>query len=150
THKGRLLGKPMLFREKDIPGVPRLSRIGLDKANVKTALEQFNLSLWLVIKITASPGPRLTRGCLFRYHHDAAQLALHLAIDPGAFLRRSLDRLDGQCRIVHQEVEAIEPIPGSLLASETRWCPAFPFAGRIDRRTAFGISTFGDRLPKLL
>jgi len=117
---------------------------------VKTALEQFNLSLWLVIKITASPGPRLTRGCLLRYHHDAAQLALHLAIDPGAFLRGSLERLDRQCRIVHQKVEAIEPVPGSLFASETRRCPALSFAGWIDLCTAFGITTFGDRLPKLL
>src|SRR5262249_52496563 len=40
----------------------------------------------------------------------------HLTIDPISFVRGSLDRLDGQRFIVHQEVEAVEPMPGSLLA----------------------------------
>src|SRR5262249_33401599 len=35
------------------------------------------------------------------------------------FIRGSLDRLDGQRRIVQQEIEAVEPMPRGLLASET-------------------------------
>src|SRR6478672_9543600 len=98
----------MLFREKGIPGIPLLARIGLDEADVKTALEQFNLSLWLVVKVTASPGPRLTRGCLLRNDHDATQLAFHLAFDAIFFIRGSLDRLYGLRRIVQREIEAVE------------------------------------------
>src|SRR5262249_40209290 len=145
TDKGRLLGEPMSFREKGVPGIPRPARIGLDEADVKTALEQFNLSLWLVVKVAASPGPRLPTGCLLRNDHDAAQLALRLAIDPSSFIRGSFGRLDGQRRIVHQEVEAIEPMPGSLLAGESRGCPAFSCADRTGLRGAFGMSTVCDR-----
>src|SRR5262245_41929485 len=56
--KCRPSGKPVLFYEKGVPGIPFLARVGLDKADVKPALEQFNLSLWLVVKVPAAPGPR--------------------------------------------------------------------------------------------
>jgi hypothetical protein len=46
------------------------------------AFEQLNFSLWLVVEVTASPGPRLTRGRLLRNDHDTPQLALHLVFDP--------------------------------------------------------------------
>src|SRR5262249_34048841 len=71
-------------------------------------------------------------------------------IDRGFLVRGGLDRLDGQRRGVHQEVEAIEPMPISLLACETCRCPSFSSADRIKLRTAFGISTVCDRLPELL
>src|SRR5262249_8260375 len=120
TDKGGRFGEPMLFCEKRVPGIPVLHVIGLNEADVKATLEQLDLSLWLVVEVAASPGPRLARSHPLRNDHDTAQLPLHLAPDTGSFVAGSLDWLDRQCRIVHQEVEAVEPVPRRLLASETR------------------------------
>src|SRR5262245_35056382 len=105
----------MLFGEKGIPGIPRLAGIDFDKADVKTALKQLNFSLGLVVEVKASPGPRLTRSCPLRNDHDATQLPLHLAVYPIFSIRGSFDRLDRQRLLVHQEVEAVKPMPRSLL-----------------------------------
>jgi hypothetical protein len=78
TDKGGFFGKPMLFSEKRIPGIPVLDVVGLDEADVKATLEQLDLSLRLVIEIAASPGPRLALRCLLRNDDDAAQLPLHV------------------------------------------------------------------------
>ena len=43
-----------------ITGIPVLDVVGLDEADVKATLEQLDFSLRLVVKIAASPGPRLT------------------------------------------------------------------------------------------
>ena len=120
--EGRLLGQPMLFGEEGVPGVPLLAGIGQDEADVKTALEQLDLGLGLVVEVIAAPGPRVAGGRLLRNDHDAPQLALHLALDPVFFVRGRLDRLDGQVGLVHQEVVAVEPVPGSLLAREGKGC----------------------------
>ena len=92
----------------------------VDEGDVKTPLEQFDLGLGLVVPVTASPGPRVAGRRLLRNDHDAPPLALHLALDPILFVRRRLDRLDGQGLLVHQEVVAVEPVPGGLLAREGR------------------------------
>ena len=63
ANERRFLGQPVLFREKGIPGIPRLTRIDVNEADVKAALEQFNLGLRLVVKVTASPGPRPAESC---------------------------------------------------------------------------------------
>src|SRR6185503_7600115 len=110
------------FSEKRIPGIPLLDVIGLDEANVKATLEQLNLNLWLVVEITASPRPGLARSRFLRNDYHAAQMALHLAIDPSSLFGGCLHRLDRQCRTVHQKVEAVEPMPRRPLASKTRTC----------------------------
>ena len=133
--EGRLLGQPVLFGEEGVPGVPLLARlqrgVGRDVGDVKTALEQFDFGLRLVVPVTASPGPRIAGGRLLRNDHDAPPLALRRVLDAELFSFRRLERLDGQGRLVHHEVVAVEararpssrprrpwglPVPAALLA----------------------------------
>ena len=120
THadEGRLLRQPMLLREVCVPGIPRLAGVGRDEGDVKTPPEQFDLGLGLVVPVTASPGPRVAGGRCLRDDHDAPPLSLDLTFDPVLFVRRRLDRLERERLLVHQEVVAIEPMPGCLLARE--------------------------------
>ena len=116
--EGRLLGEAVLFGQECVPGVPRFAGIAQDEADVKAALEQFNLGLRFMVEIIATPGPRFAWGRIFRHDHDAPQLAFHLSSDTVSFVGRGLERLDGQVRLVHQKVKAIESVPGRLFAGE--------------------------------
>src|SRR5438093_7765697 len=85
----RLSGQPMLLGEERVPGIPFLARpqggVGGDVGDVKSAPEQFDLGLRLMIPITTPPGPRLAWRGLLRDDHDASPLALRRISDAELF-----------------------------------------------------------------
>ena len=110
---------PCFSVRKVVPGVPRLARVGPDEADVEAAPEQLDLGLRLVVPVVAPPGPGVAGGRLLRDDHDAATLALLRGPDAVALALGPLERRDGQARLVHHEVVAVEPLmPGGLLALE--------------------------------
>src|ERR1035437_7810169 len=84
------------------------------------SLEQFDLSLGLMVPVTATPRPGVAERHRFLNNHHAPSLALHPVLDPIFFVVSRLDGLDGQALLVHLEVVAVESMPGRLPAFEGR------------------------------
>lgn len=105
------LRQTVLLREEGVPGVPLLARIAAGERDVEAALEQFDLGLGLVVPVTTPPRPRVAFRALFRNHHDAAPLSLHL-------IRSGLGCLDAQLLVVEEKIVTVEAVPGSLLAGK--------------------------------
>src|SRR5713101_7052625 len=104
----------MLLRQEHVPRIPHFALragVGCGKRDMEPALEQLDLRLRLVVPVAAPPGPRVAWRRGFRNDHDALPLPLRAAL--------ALDRrLDFQGLLVHEEVVAVEPMPGRSLAVE--------------------------------
>jgi hypothetical protein len=95
---------------------------------MKTPLEQFSLGLRLVIPITASPRPRVSRdGTLWNYN-DAPSLAVDMLKSVFFFVCRP-KRHDIQVRFIHQKIVSVKPMPGRLLPGKSRFATEERTAG---------------------
>ena len=124
TDKGGLPGQATLFGKKSVPRVPLFAglerRARLDIGDVKASPKQFDFRLGLVVPVTASPGPRLAGSRRMGNNHNTAPLALDLVFDPILLIIRGLLPFDCQARFIHQEVLAVESVPGGLRSFPTR------------------------------
>src|SRR5438552_3455931 len=109
----------MLLREPVIPGVPLFAGVWRDEGDVKTAPEQFDFGLWLVIPVTTLPRPWLAGSRLLRRHHDAASLPLRRVAHRKLLRVWSLKRCNGKAGFIHDVVVTVKAVvPGCLFAVE--------------------------------
>src|ERR1051325_11935868 len=126
THadEGGFLSQAVLFRQKFVPPVPRLalpSRVGRYKGDVKTASQQFDFGLRLVVPIAGLPRPRTAGRRLLGNNYDAAALTVfyaHVDTEARHLARRGRKGRNRSGGIVHNEVVADVPVPSSFLAGK--------------------------------
>ncbi len=120
-----LFGQAVFVGEKLIPGVPLLAGlergVGGDIGDVKTAPQQFDLGLRLMVPVATLPGPGVSGRGGFRDDDDAAPLAFSGIADAEALAVGRFERRDRQSLFVHHEIVPIKAVmPGGLLAFERR------------------------------
>ena len=117
-----LSGESVLFREKGVPSLPLPAgfqgRAGFDITDVKTAFQQLNFRLRLVIPITAPPGPGITLSRHFGNDDEAPSLARDRVFDSIMVVGFRFERLDGQAAFIHQKIVTIKPVPGGFFAGK--------------------------------
>jgi hypothetical protein len=105
--------------------------------DVKASPEQLDFRLGLVVPVTASPRPRLAGSRRLRNNHDASPLALDRVFDPVFLVVGGPHPCDRQARLIHQEVIAVESMPGGLgsLPTQGRDWRRFPCPANCCRQT---------------
>lgn len=110
--------------KKLVPRIPLPARFqilaGLDVSDMKSALEQFNFRLGLVVPIAASPAPRVARRHGFRNDDDASPLPFDLVPDAIAFVGRRMGGFEREILFLHQEVVPVKPMPQGLFTLESQ------------------------------